>query len=375
MPDRREFLRTVVNASGVGFVRFRRAGAFVQADADGSICSLSDVVQERPFRGARAGEQLRIDGFDLCWCPPGRFLMGSPPGETGHRANETRVEVRLTRGFWMAKFEVTQSQWRRIVGTFPAQQPSAEFGKGDEIPVYWINFDEAEDFCTRLTERTYRSRALPTGWEFRLPTEAQWEYACRAGTETAYYFGDDAVDLDQYAWHKENAGETTPHVGLKEPNPWGLHDMHGNVAEWVLDEYSEEGYQKFEGKKVTADEAIRWPTDVYPRVVRGGSWKDSADRLRSAARMGSAADSEWKFEDPNFPLSPWWFTSSPTRAIGFRIMRPLEEPTWEEMQRYWEADVEDLKLDVEDRLWDGQGVKGLVDPELPEAIRELREGR
>jgi formylglycine-generating enzyme required for sulfatase activity len=186
---------------------------------------------------------------------------------------------------------------------------------------------------------------------YRLPTEAEWEYACRGGAPSKstlpFHFG--ATLSSDQSNCGEHLGRPTA-VGSYPPNRFGLYDMHGNVAEWVLDEYSEEGYQKFEGKKVTADEAIRWPTDVYPRVVRGGSWKDSADRLRSAARMGSAADSEWKFEDPNFPLSPWWFTSDPSRMVGFRVIRPLKEAPEEVAKKFYHPEIEFLQLDVSDRM-------------------------
>ena len=146
--------------------------------------------QENAFRGAKAGEERDVEGITVCWCPPGRFRMGSPPAERGRRPDEAQVEVTLTRGFWTAKREATQGQWKRLIGRFPDRLPSAEFGEGDDFPAYWINFDEAEGFCAELTRRGHRSGALPAGWEFRLPTEAQWEYACRAGTVTATSFGD-----------------------------------------------------------------------------------------------------------------------------------------------------------------------------------------
>jgi len=113
--------------------------------------------------------------------------MGSPPGEPERRPDETQVEVRLTRGFWIGKYEVTQGQWARVRGVFPATQPA---GEGDDFPVVEVNYAEAEAFCRRLTESARASGELPAGWAFRLPTEAQWEYACRAGSTTATSFGD-----------------------------------------------------------------------------------------------------------------------------------------------------------------------------------------
>ena len=137
----------------------------------------------------KAGEEREVGGVKLCWCPPGRFTMGSPPGEPERRPGEDQVEVTLTRGFWMGKYEVTQGQWKRVVGKLPGEL-TAELPEGDDYPVGNVNFAEAEAFCRKLTELARKSGDLPEGWEFRLPTEAQWEYACRAGTTTATAFGD-----------------------------------------------------------------------------------------------------------------------------------------------------------------------------------------
>src|SRR5690606_41867652 len=119
-----------------------------------------------------------------------------------------------------------------------------------------------------------------------------------------------------------------------------------------------------------ASDAVVWPTKAYPRVVKGGSWDDEADRCRCAAKMGSN-DREWKTEDPNLPLSPWWFTTDPSRAVGFRFIRPLHPKPKAEMTKYWDADVEAIQLDVENRLQEGRGVLGVVDSELPNVIKEL----
>ena len=116
--------------------------------------------------------------------------MGSSPSEAGHRPDEAQVEVHLSRGFWMGKFEVSQGQWRDHAGAFPDRPPDAQFGLGDDVPVYWVNYAEAERYCGRLTAIAHESGALPADWTFRLPTEAQWEYGCRAGTTTAFAFGD-----------------------------------------------------------------------------------------------------------------------------------------------------------------------------------------
>ena len=135
----------------------------------------------------------------------------------------------------------------------------------------------ARGFCKWLTAKT--------GRYYRLPTEAEWEYACRAGTTTAYSFGDDPASIDDYAWHAGNSDETYHKPGLKKPNPWGLYDMHGNVAEWVLDQHVPNFYATATGDKARNPLAV--PRKLYPRVVRGGGWDHSAEQLRSAARLGS----------------------------------------------------------------------------------------
>jgi len=140
------------------------------------------------FRGNKAGDAREVDGIKLCWCPPGRFVMGSPPDEPERRPGEDQVQVTLTRGFWMAKYETTQGQWQRVVGKLPGAL-TPQLPVGEDFPVGNVNFAEAEAFCQRLTNRARESGLMPSSWEFRLPTEAQWEYACRAGTTTATAFG------------------------------------------------------------------------------------------------------------------------------------------------------------------------------------------
>jgi formylglycine-generating enzyme required for sulfatase activity len=128
------------------------------------------------FAGAKAGDEREVAGIKLCWCPPGRFRMGSPPDEPERRPDETQVDVILTQGFWMGKYEVTQGQWKRIVGNLPGPL-TAELPAGEDFPVGNVNYAEAETFCRTATELARQSGDLPAGWEFRLPTEAQWEYA------------------------------------------------------------------------------------------------------------------------------------------------------------------------------------------------------
>jgi len=272
MVSRRAFLNQVSAASG-GF-------------------ALSVLSQTQTFEGSRAGDIRQIEGIDLCWCPPGSFMMGSPPEETGHRADEVQVRVTLTRGFWTAKYEATQGQWRRIVGAFPNEAPSATFGEGDDVPVYWINFEEAEGFCSALTERARRgSSALPSTWEFRLPTEAQWEYACRAGTVTATAFGNRLGRRQaNFGGAPLDGGDDSPaerraaKVGNYPANAWGICDMHGNVFEWCRDWY----HERLPGGSDPDLYTIRGLPNrdgTYSRVRRGGAWNDDGVICRSAFRL------------------------------------------------------------------------------------------
>ncbi|MCZ6597954.1 MAG: formylglycine-generating enzyme family protein, partial [Planctomycetota bacterium] len=191
---------------------------------------------------------------------------------------------------------------------------------------------------TQLAAKQYTKwLSLKTGRFYRLPSEAEWEYACRAGTDTAYSFGDDPDELDAYGWFFDNADDAYQNVALKQPNPWGLFDMHGNVAEWVLDRY-DKNYSGALGDEVPRN-PVAWPTELYPRVVRGGSWDDDPDLLRSAARRRSTKS--WKVQDPQLPKSIWYHTDA--NFVGFRVVRPLVEPSNEEKARTWEPDTENAR--------------------------------
>jgi formylglycine-generating enzyme required for sulfatase activity len=240
------------------------------------------------FVGVKPGDERTVAGVKLCWCPPGEFTMGSPPGEPERRPGEDQVEVTLTRGFWAGKYEVTQGQWKRVVGDFPRPQPP---GEGDDFPVVEINYAEAETFCARLTELGHKSGELPKEWEFRLPTEAQWEYACRAGTTTATAFGDKLSSKQaNFQGKPYNGAEEGPSlgraakVGSYPANAWGLHDVHGNVYEWCRDWY----HAKLPGgadPDLSAVKGSKNRTGDYSRVRRGGAWCDDGWPCRSAFRV------------------------------------------------------------------------------------------
>jgi formylglycine-generating enzyme required for sulfatase activity len=248
------------------------------------------VPEPSTFRGSKAGEERAVAGVKLCWCPPGKFTMGSPPGEPERRPGEDQVEVTLTKGFWAGKFEVTQGQWKRVVGKLPGPL-TAELPEGDDYPVGNVNFAEAVGFCAKLTELGRKAGDLPEGWEFRLPTEAQWEYACRAGTATATAFGDRLSSKQaNFKGKPYNGAEPGPalgkaaRVGSYPANAWGIHDMHGNIFEWCRDWY----HAKLPGgtdpdlseKKGTPNR-----DGSHSRSRRGGAWVDDGWPCRSAFRL------------------------------------------------------------------------------------------
>ncbi len=326
--------------------------------------------------------------------PGGVLQMGSPRKEAKREANEgPQFEVTLE-PFWIGKYEVTWAEYMKYMSmhdifkdfethkmrlitdkhkadviTAPSNlyDPSFTFvnGEAPDLPAVTMSQYAAKQYTKWLS--------LMTGRFYRLPSEAEWEYACRGGTTTAYHFGDDASVLTKYGWFYDNANETTHPIGQKLPNPWGLYDMHGNVAEWVFDALLKDGYKQFAGKKLAMEEAIAWPKKLYPRVSRGGNWDLDAEDCRSAARLGSN-DDDWRAEDPNIPLSPWWFTSGPALGVGMRLVRPLGVVEGKDRDRYWEAALEQIREDVGYRIdEEGRGARGFVDPQLPAAIEKLKD--
>ena len=201
--------------------------------------------------------------------------MGSPSDETGRRPDEEQVNVTLTRGFWAGKYEVTQGEWKRIAGNFIREMDK---GAGGNIPMYWVNYFEAEDFCRKLTALARRAAELPDDWEFRLPTEAQWEYACRAGTTTATYFGNTFSDAQINFGHR--SGESSK-AGSYPPNAWGLHDTLGNVWEWCRDWYHFSIPGGTDPEMTVKGAPNRDGT--YSKVRRGSAWIE--DDARAAFRL------------------------------------------------------------------------------------------
>ncbi len=250
--------------------------------------------------------------LDMIWIEPGTFMMGSPTDELGRDSDETQHQVTLTRGYWLGKYEVTQAQYEAVMGTNPS------YFKGADFPVEKVSWYNAMDFCAKLTDIERAAGRLPEGYEYTLPTEAQWEYACRAGTTTAFNNGTNiptmlqrtdrpCPNLDPLAWYGYNSGQydsagnytgngkTFP-VGQKQPNAWGLYDMHGNVDEWCLDWYGD--------YPISAVTDPKGPATGSYRVVRGGSWVYYAYDCRSAHRFSNGPDYYYDCYGFRVALSP-----------------------------------------------------------------------
>jgi formylglycine-generating enzyme required for sulfatase activity len=226
-----------------------------------AAASKARLVRGGPFE---PGESLSF-GLVVRWIPAGRFTMGSPTSEEGRSSDEVAHEVVLSRGFFMAETECTQGQWEAVMGSNPSNL------KGRDRPVEQVSWEEAVEFCRKLTAKQREEGVLPEGWEWRLPTESEWEYAARAGTTGARH-----GELDAIAWHGGNSGNETHGVKGKQANAWGLYDMVGNVWEWCGDWYGD-----YPTESVTDPSG---PSSGSFRVFRGGCWRDGARYARSAFR-------------------------------------------------------------------------------------------
>ena len=314
-----------------------------QKDAAGKaeLKAYSEVVPKA--KGAQL-EMLPVQG--------GELMLGSPSSEKGRKSVEGPQKKVEIEPFWMSQVEIPWALYTAFYQNGKARNSDGSLmspKKKDDLativcqptPQYhdmflnnsFINDPDhpAMDMTQHAASKFCQWLSAQTGHYYRLPTEAEWEYACRAGTTTAWSFGDDASKLDDYAWHEGNSNFTYQKVGQKKPNPWGFHDMHGNVAEWVMDQYSPRYYKKIKDGAVNP-----WnkPVTRYPRSVRGGSWDSETSATRSASREGS--DKQLKDIDPQVPKSVWYHTGA--QHIGFRIVRPVKTPSAEEMHESWNSD-------------------------------------
>ena len=251
--------------SGVGV---ERTEAKNEREAEAAMNAPAEITD-----GTKAGEEREIEvaqrtKITVCWLPPGTFTMGSPASEAGRSNDETQVQVRISRGFWLAKYECIQKTWRDVMGNNPSHF------RGDSLPVDSVSWDDCQKFIGRL-------RSPNPAWRFSLPSEAQWEYACRAGTTLSY-----AGALELVGWYDLNSGGKTHSIGQRIGNAWGLRDMHGNVFEWCSDRCSEK-LSAYPAQMAT--DPTGSGTGTF-RICRGGSWYRDASRCRSAFRQACPPD-------------------------------------------------------------------------------------
>ncbi|KKG14767.1 hypothetical protein EO98_00160 [Methanosarcina sp. 2.H.T.1A.6] len=235
----------------------------------------SYVVAKSGYSETPATFASSSTGMEFVLIPPGEFDMGSPSEEKDRSDSESPVhKVKIKNPFYMGKSSVTQRQWKNIMGTNPSHF------KGEARPVEMVSWNDVQEFVKKLN-------ATESTDKYRLPSEAEWEYACRAGTQTGYSFGDDESKLNDYAWYAENSGRKTHSICRKQPNSWGLYDMHGNVWEWVQDKWHE-------NYKDSPFDGNSWEDeDCFDRVSRGGSWYCGAESCRSAGRFKREAESRF----------------------------------------------------------------------------------
>jgi len=277
--------------------------------------------------------------YPMAPVPAGEFTMGSANGGPQHKKDEQPQHKVKLDAFWMQAHEVTWDEYRLFMFATQGGEISHKDETVDAVsrptrPYVEMSFGMGLDGFPAISMTQHAANkyaewlSAKTGEFYRLPTEAEWEYACRAGSTTAYSFGDGAAKLGDYAWYQANSQGKYQKVAAKKPNSWGLYDMMGNVMEWTLDEYA----------PYAAGTVVNpWvkQTQPYPQAVRGGSWNDAADMLRCAARV--ASDPAWKQQDPQLPKSIWYMTDA--QWLGFRLVRPAKVPSAEEMYRYWNSGV------------------------------------
>ena len=304
--------------------------------AQGLYAAAQNTPEQKNFTAYTTTIPESAVSFKMMPVPAGNFLMGSNANDKARKPDEGPQQKVNIAAFWMGEHEVTYDEFVLYYEdaaisvnsdvdavTRPTPQYidfSLGMGKQGGFPVNSLSQHSALMYCKWLYKKT--------GVFYRLPTEAEWEYACRAGTNTSYYFGNDSSQLSQYAWYAGNSENKFQKVMQKKPNAWGLFDMLGNVSEWTLDQYDENYFSTIAAN--TTDPLIP-PASRYPKTIRGGGYDDDAIMLRCAARNKS--DASWNRRDPQIPKSKWWLTNA--SSVGFRIVRPLKQPTAEEAEAFY----------------------------------------
>jgi formylglycine-generating enzyme required for sulfatase activity len=290
----------------------------------------------RPYEQSIPGSSITIKMIPI---PAGEFIMGNNNSLSADEKPARKISISAA---WMSAFEITRDQYDLFfkdeatsinADVDAVTRPTAQYidltwnmGKEGGYPANSMSQFNALMFCRWLYNTT--------GIFYRLPTEAEWEYACRAGTTGDYYFAGDKTDLKDYAWFSTNSDAKYHKAGQKKPNAWGLYDMLGNVAEWTLDHYAADYYSTLKDDTLNPS-AIVLKTK-YPHTLKGGSYQDKANELYAGNRW--ASDPSWNKRDPQIPKSKWWLTDA--AHVGFRIIRPLISPTKDEALAFFKKYLE-----------------------------------
>jgi formylglycine-generating enzyme required for sulfatase activity len=300
---------------------------------------LTDIVcfsqQLKVYEQTIPGTNIK---FKMVPVSAGSFTIGSPASEKGRDDDEGPQKKVAVSSFWMGEKEVTFAEWdsffqnmdvpqTKEISVDAVSRPTAQYidltwgmGRDDRHPTNSMSQQAALMYCKWLYEKT--------GVFYRLPTEAEWEYACRAGKQTATPFGSDPASLKAYGYFKGNSEGKFHKTASLKPNGWGFYDMLGNLSEWTLDQYQPDAYTKL---AANARDPLMPPGSKYPKVVRGGSYLDDAEELRCANRIASSTS--WNKRDPQIPKSKWWLTDG--MFTGFRVVRPEKAPAKEEIEKFF----------------------------------------